>query len=165
MKQHIIDRSMKPKNVMNKIKLILSFLLFFLISCGYCQEGHYVDKDYRIKKYQKEMIKVLIDNKWFEKREKGDVIIKNYSGDMGVTKCIEVFSIEPQNNNILLVRFYSLGTHAINYWGFIAKNCSYFFYYDNKNKTKIEEYMKKYDEKTQKILLDYVKIYTEWYAQ
>jgi hypothetical protein len=146
-------------------KLIISISLFFLIFCVYGQKGYYVDKDYRIKKYQKEMIKVLIDDQWLVKKENGEIIIKNYSGSMGITKCMEVFPVKPEKNNILLVRFYSLGSHALNYWGFLEKDKRYFFYYDVKNYNKTEEYLKKYDEKTQKILLDYIKIYTEWYGQ
>ncbi|RTZ06097.1 hypothetical protein EKM05_12665 [Flavobacterium sp. GSP27] len=149
---------------MRNINSILIINLLFFVSSIYGQKGFYVDKDYRIEKYQKEIIKVLIDGQWLEKKEKGEIIIKNYSGSMGVIKCIEVFPIQLEKNNVLLVRFYSLGSHALNYWGILEKDCNYLFYYDEKDKSKIEDYLKKYDVKTQKILLDYVKIYTDWYA-
>lgn len=147
---------------MRNINSILIINLLFFVSSIYGQKGFYVDKDYRIEKYQKEIIKVLIDGQWLEKKEKGEIIIKNYSGSIGVTKCIEVFPIQPEKNNVLLVRFYSLGSHALNYWGILEKDSNYLFYYDEKDKSKIEDYLKKYDVKTQKILLDYVKIYTDW---
>ncbi len=148
---------------MDKIKLIASICFFFFVSIIYSQEGFRVDKDYRIKKYQKDMIKFLIGNNQFGAEDLKDIIlIKNYSGNMGVTKGIEVFSDEPKRNKVLLVRFYSFGTGAENYWGILEKDYKYFFYYDQKNTLKIENYLKKYDVKTQKILLDYVKIYTEW---
>lgn len=144
---------------MKKIVLIIS--LFFLIHCVYSQKGYYVDKEHRIKIYQKEMIKILIDDHWLEKKEKGKIKIKNYCEMMGVSKCIEVFPVPPSKNNVLLVRFYSLGSHALNYWGFLEKDSKYLFYYDVKNKNETEEYLKKYDQKTQMILLDYIKIYAE----
>ncbi|OAE90463.1 hypothetical protein FPG87_13060 [Flavobacterium psychrophilum] len=153
---------MKTKNVINDMKIFINIFIFLFFTAIYSQEGAYVDKDYRIKIYQKEMIKVLIDKQWFKKEEKGEIIVKNYSGSMGVTKCIEVFPIKPEKNKILLVRFYSLGTHSLNYWGFLETDSKFFFYYDDKSVPKIEEYLKKYDEKTRKILLDYVKIFKEW---
>lgn len=143
-------------------KLLLSISLFFFIFCVHSQKGYYVDKDYRIKKYQKGMIQVLIDDHWLEKKEKGEIFLRNYFGSMGVTKCIEVFPVKPEKYNVLLVRFYSLGSHALNYWGFLEKDSKYFFYYDVKNNNITEEYLKRYDKKTQKILLDYIKIYTDW---
>ncbi|GEL11173.1 hypothetical protein SAMN05192550_1985 [Flavobacterium glycines] len=147
---------------MRNINSILVITLLFFVASIYGQKGFYVDKDYRIEKYQKEIIKVLIDGQWLEKKEKGEIIINNYSGSMGVTKCIEVFATQPKKDNVLLVRFYSLGSHALNYWGILEKESNYLFYYDEKDKSKIEDYLKKYDVKTQKILLDYVKIYTDW---
>ena len=163
MKQPIIDKSMKTKNVINRTKLLLSISIFFFVCItAYSQEGYYVDKDYRIKKYQKEMIKFLVENKWLSKKEKSEIIVGNYSGNMGITKCIEVFPIKPEKNSVLLVRFYSLGSHAVNYWGLLEKDNKFFFYYDDKNLSKIEDYLKKYNERTQIIILSYVKIYNEW---
>jgi hypothetical protein len=154
---------MKTKNAMDKIKLIASLSFFFVISVIYSQEGFNVDKDYRIKKYQKDMIKFLIDDNQFGTEEiKGAILIKNYSGSMGITKCIEVFPVEPKENKILLVRFFSFGTGAESYWGILEKDSKYLFYYNEKDISKIKNYLKKYDTKTQQILLDYVKIYTEW---
>jgi hypothetical protein len=153
----------KLKNEMRNINSTLIITLLFFLSNTYGQKGFYVDKDYRIKKYQKEIVEVLIAEKWLEKKEKGEIIIDNYSGSIGVTKCIEVFPISPEKNNVLLVRFFSLGSHALNYWGILEENCKYLFYYDEKNNSKTENYLKKYNIKTQRILLDYIKIYTEWH--
>ena len=69
---------MKTKNKMNRrIKIMFKILFYLFISVGYGQKGFYVDKDYRIKKYQSDMIKFLIDDKWLEKKEKGEIIITN----------------------------------------------------------------------------------------
>ncbi|TRX37573.1 hypothetical protein [Flavobacterium restrictum] len=146
---------------MNKIKSILIITFTLFISNIYGQEGFNVDKDNRIKKHQKDIIKFLIDNNEFRERAKKEIIISDYSGNMGVTKCMEIFNIEPQNKKVLLVRFYSFRTGAESYWGILEKNSKYFFYYDQKDTSKIDNYLKKYDLQTQKIVLDYVKIYTE----
>lgn len=140
----------------------MNIFIFLFVTVIYSQEGAYVDKDYRIKKYQKEMIKILIDNQWLEKKEKGEIIIKNYTGNMGVTKCIEVFPINLKKNKVLLVRFYAFGSGAESYWGILEKDSKLLFYYDEKYLSKMNDYMKKYDVNTQKIILDYVKNYIEW---
>lgn len=156
---------MKRKKIKQRVKLILEIFIFLSISASYSQKGFYVDKDSRIKKYQSDMITFLIENKWLQKKEKGEIIISNYSGSMGVTKCLEIFPIEPKNNKVLLVRFYSLGSHALNYWGLLENDNKFFFYYDEKHKSEIEESLKKYDDRTKNIILSSMKIYYEWDKQ
>jgi hypothetical protein len=153
---------MKRKKNRYRTKLILKIFIFLFISTSYGQKGFYVDKDYRIKKYQSDMIKFLIDDKWLEKKEIGEIIISNYSGSLGVSKCIEIFPVEPQKTKVLLVRFYSLGSHALNYWGLLEDDNKFLFYYDEKNKTEIEVLLKKYDDRTKKIILNTLKIYDDW---
>ncbi|SFN61147.1 hypothetical protein SAMN05444143_1392 [Flavobacterium succinicans] len=148
---------------MLKNKLALSVYLLFFVSFVYSQEGYRVDKDYRIKKYQEEMISFLInENQFGTEIKKKTKLIKDYSNLMSIQKCLEVFLVEPKENQILLVLFYSFGSGANKYWGILEKDNKYFFYYDEKDKFQIEAYLKKYDIKTQKIILDYVKIYTDW---
>lgn len=156
---------MRREKMRQRTKLILEIFIFLYISVSYGQKGFYVDKDYRIKKYQSDMIKFLIDDKWLEKKEKGEIIISNYSGSMGATKCLEIFPIEPKKTKVLLVRFYSLGSHALNYWGLLENDSKFLFYYDEKHKTEIEESLKKYDDRTKKIILSSLKIYDDWDKQ
>lgn len=162
MKQLIINKSMKTKNVMDKIKLASKIFILLFISVSYSQQGYYVEKDSRIKKYQKEIIQYLIDNKSLNKKEKGEIIISNYSGSIGITKFIEVFPLEPNKTKVLLVRFYSLATHSLNYWGLLDINNKFLFYYDENHKTEISDYLKKYDENTRNIILSSLKIYYDW---
>ncbi|MTH14849.1 hypothetical protein [Flavobacterium sp. LC2016-01] len=139
-------------------------ILFFSISTSfiYSQKGFRVDKDYRIKKYQEEMIQFLIDHNQFgTKDETKKSLIKKYSNAIGTTKCIEIFSNKSEDS-ILLVRFYSLGSGADDYWGILEKNNKHLFYYNKKDIASVIDYIKKYDTKNQKILLDYLKIYTDW---
>lgn len=152
---------MKRKNNTQKLNLILIIFIFLIITTSYGQKGFDVDKDYRIEKYQIEMIKYLIDNNWLEKQEKGKIIISNYSSSIGIRKYIEVFPTE--KNKILIVRFYSLGSHALNYWGILEKESYLFFYYDEKHEVEIAEKLKKYDEKTSRIILSSIKIFDEWW--
>lgn len=160
-KKYIINKSMKRKDNTQKLNLIFTIFIFIIITTSYGQKGFDVDKDFRIEKYQSEMIKYLIDNSWLEKQEKGKIIISNYSSSMGIRKYIEVFPTG--QNKVLLVRFYSLGSHALNYWGILEKDNSLFFYYDEKHEIEIAEKLKKYDEKTIKIILSSIKIFDEWW--
>lgn len=148
-----------------RAKLIFEIFIFLFVSNSYSQRGFYVDKDYRIKKYQSDMIKFLIEDKWLEKKENDKIIISNYSDSMGVTKCIEIFPVEPKKSKVLLVRFYSLGSHALNYWGLLENHNKFLFYYDEKHKIEIVESLKKYDDRTKKIILSSLKIYDEWDKQ
>lgn len=143
---------------MFKIKLISSFLLLIFSFNTYSQKGFSVDKDYRIKKYQKEIIQFLIDDNQFGVRKEA-LPIKNYLDKIGIKKCIEIFL---NDENILLVRFYSLGSGANNYWGILKKSNKYLFYYNEKDFISLETYLKKHDFKTQKIILEYLKTYTIW---
>ncbi|KAF2508031.1 hypothetical protein EYY60_18995 [Flavobacterium zhairuonense] len=147
---------------MFKVKLCLFFLLSISTSALYSQKGFRVDKDYRIKKYQKEIIQFLIDHNQFGVNDiKAKSLIKKYSNNIGISKCIEVFSSKPERS-FLLVRFYSFGSGADNYWGILEKNNKHLFYYDEKDISSIAEYTKGYDIKNQKILLDYLKMYNDW---
>ena len=147
---------------MFKTKLILRFFIFLFISFTYGQKGFRVDKDYRIKKYQKEMIQFLIDHNQFGKDIKTrNSLVKNYSNLIGITKCIEVFNSEPKFE-VLLVRFYSFGSGADDFWGILEKDNNYLFYFNEKDISPTVDYLKKYDLKTQKILFDYLKIYKDW---
>lgn len=148
---------------MIRIKLILSLAFFIIGSILYSQKGFSVDKDYRIKRYQKEMIQFLIDNNQFgvKTNTKETSLISNYSNVTGISKCIEVFQNQPEFD-ILLVRFYSFASGADNFWGILESNNKYLFYYNEKDLSELTDYLKKYDIKAQKILLDYLKIYTSW---
>lgn len=152
---------MKRKNNIQKLNLIFTIFIFLFITTVYGQKGFDVDKEYRIEKYQIEMIKYLIDNNWLEKQEKGKIIISNYSSSIGIRKYLEIFPTE--QNKVLIVRFYSLGSHALNYWGILEKDNYLFFYYDEKNEIEIAEKLKKYDEKTTRIILSSIKIFDEWW--
>ncbi len=135
--------------------------MFFISSFNtYSQKGFGVDKDYRIKKYQKEIIQFLIDYNQFGIKKEA-LPIKHYQNAIGVKKCIDIFPNE-KNKNILLVRFYSLGSGANNYWGILEKSNKYLFYYSEKDSGSLVTYLKKYDFKTQKIILEYLKTYTIW---
>lgn len=162
MKEHFIDKLMKTKKINNKTNLILSFALFFFMSILYGQKVNYIDKDYRIKKYQKEMIKYLIEHNQFGTKKNNVIKINEYAGKIGIIKVMEIFPISPEKNNILLVRFFSLSSHASNYWGILEENSNYLFYFSQSNKSEIDNYLQKYNMKTQKIILDYAKIFDEW---
>lgn len=57
---------MKTRKINNKVNIILCFGLFFSMFYLYGQtKVNYVDRDCRIKKYQKEMIEYLIENNQF----------------------------------------------------------------------------------------------------
>lgn len=144
------------------MKLGLFFLLFISTLPIYSQKGFRVDKDYRIKKYQKEIIQFLIDHNQLGVDDKtSKLLIRKYSNNIGISKCIEVFSSKPEKS-VLLVRFYSFGSGADNYWGILEKNNKYLFYYNEKDISSIVEYTKEYDIKNQKTLLDYLKMYNDW---
>lgn len=144
---------------MNKSRYFFILLFVLISSVGFSQKGFYVQKDSRIKKYQKDMILFLIEDKWLEKKETGKIDVDNYSGSMGVAKCLEIFPEEPSRNKVLLVRFYPLGSHALSYWGLLENKSKFLFFFDEKNIKELEHYLKRYDESTSKIILSTLKIY------
>ncbi|WP_278034812.1 hypothetical protein [Flavobacterium nitratireducens] len=143
---------------MNKNRYFFILLFVLISSVGFSQKGFYVQKDSRIKKYQKDMILFLIEDKLLEKKETGKIDVDNYSGSMGVAKYLEIFPVEPNRDKVLLVRFYSLGSHALSYWGLLENKSKFLFYFDEKNVKELECYLKRYDESTSKIILSTLKI-------
>lgn len=75
---------------------------------------------------------------------------------------MEIFPISPEKNNVLLVRFFSLSSHANNYWGTLETNSKFLFYFNKKNNLDVDKYLERYNLKTQKIILNYIKIFDEW---
>jgi hypothetical protein len=49
----------------------------------------------------------------------------NYSGSIGVTKCIEVSLSHPKN--VFISSIFSLGSHTFKYWGILEENCKKYF--------------------------------------
>ncbi len=108
----------------NSIKyFFVAFMLFTNIACA--QKGYYVDKDYRILKYQSEIINFLIQEKQIP-TEKGSIKAADYTGKIFVKKCLDVY--RSNANNILLIQFGSLADHADRYWGLLSSESKFFFY-------------------------------------
>ncbi|WP_343617888.1 hypothetical protein [Flavobacterium sp.] len=154
---------MKTRKINSKVNIILSFGLFFSMFYLYGQtKVNYVDRDYRIKKYQKDMIEYLIENNQFGTKSSRGIKVSEYVGKIGIVKIMEIFPISPEKNNILLVRFFSLSSHANNYWGILETNSKFLFYFNKKNNFEVDKYLERYNLKTQKIILNYIKIFDEW---
>ena len=144
------------------MKTLLSFGIFFLCTSIYSQKGFYVDKDERIEKYQKDMISFLIEKKDL-KINGTEIDINNFSGSMQVLKCIEVYPFKKDSNSVLLVRFCRLGSHHELYWGILEKDNFNLFATSEISNPSTKEYLDKYDEKTRKILLNFIEIHNDWY--
>lgn len=147
---------------MKKIKIILSLLSLLLTSaCGYSQQGYYVDKDPRIKKYQPEMVDFLTKNHQFGGTGPGNR--KENFMSMFVYKTIELFPWcdKPDRPSILLVKFGSLADHGTDYWGLLEANSKLFFLNTEKPSNDLLNYMnaKKYSKEYQDIILNTLKLY------
>ena len=154
---------MKTKKINNKVNIVLSFGLFFCMFYLYGQTtANYVDRDYRIKKYHKEMIEYLIKDNQFGTQNAREIKVSEYVGKIGIVKIMEIFPVLPEKNNVLLVRFFSLSSHANNYWGILEANSKCLFYFNKSNNFEVDNYLQRYNVKTQKIILNYIKIFDEW---
>lgn len=147
---------------MKNFKIILSLISLILIAASaYSQQGYYVDKDPRIKKYQPEMVDFLTKNHQFGSMGIGNR--KEHFMSMFVHKTIELFpwSDKPEKPSILLVKFGSLGDHATDYWGILETSSKLFFLnIENPNK-ELLKYMdiRKYDKEIQDIILHTLELY------
>lgn len=147
---------------MKNFKIILSLIFLILIaSSAYSQQGYYVDKDARIKKYQPEMVDFLAENRQF-----GSTSIANRKENfmsMFVYKTLELFpwSDKPEKPGILLVKFGSLGDHATHYWGILETSSKLFFLNTENPNKKLLNYMdiRKYDKEIQNIILHTLELY------
>lgn len=141
------------------MKSVIFIVLLMATLRGYSQQGYYVDKDPRIKKYQLDMIKFLVNKKEFNVNKMA-VDIKDYSGKMFVYKTIELFpwSDKPNNPGILLVKFGSLGDHAIHYWAILEADRNMFFS-SVQNDESLSAYIKKYSVEIQELIRYTLKLY------
>ncbi|KAA8484048.1 hypothetical protein BDE36_3568 [Arcticibacter tournemirensis] len=141
------------------MKLVIFIILLMFSIPGYSQQGCYVDKDSRIKKYQLDMVKFLVNKKEFSIIQE-PVDIKGYSGKMFVYKTVELFpwSDKPNNPGILLVKFGPLGDHARGYWAILEADKSIFFLNTENDKT-LNDYIKKYSMEIQQIIRYTLKLY------
>ncbi len=141
------------------MKLVMFIILLMFSVSGYSQQGYYVDKDPRIKKYQLDMVKFLVNKKEFSVIQE-PVDVKGYSGKMFVYKTIELFpwSDKPNNPGILLVKFGSLGDHARGYWAILEVDKSIFFL-DQENDENLNAHIKKYSIEIQQIIRYTLKLY------
>ncbi|WP_316823042.1 hypothetical protein [Pedobacter gandavensis] len=108
-------------------KLIKYIFVFLLLSgnLAFAQKGYYVDKDHRILKFQKEIIKFLIQEKQISV-EKLPIKVADYSGKIFINKCVDIF--RGKANNILLIQFGSLADHTDKYWGLLSNKKEFLFY-------------------------------------
>lgn len=147
---------------MKNFKTILSLIFLILIaSSAYSQQGYYVDKDARIKKYQSEMVDFLAENHQFGSTRTSES--KENFMRMFVYKTLELFPLsdKPEMPSILLVKFGSLGDHATHYWGILETGSKLFFLnIDSPNKELLKYMdMRKYDRKIQDIILHTLGLY------
>lgn len=138
------------KNAIILIMLIIGTLHFSRIAFG--QTGYYVSKDYRIKKHQKSIVEFLIVNKQFT-INKTPFQVRNYEGKMFVSKEIELF-----HQNILVVRFGSLGDHADQYWGVLTKDTYILMDIEKEaDKKRLSVFLNDYDLQTKTTICTYIK--------
>lgn len=147
---------------MKNFKIILALISLILIaSSAYSQQGYYVDKDPKIKKYQPEMVRFLTENHQFGSTGTGSRKENFFS--MFVYKTIELFpwSDNPEKPGILLVKFGSLGDHATHYWGILETNSKLFFLNTENPNKELLNYMdiRKYDKEIQNIILHTLEVY------
>lgn len=131
--------------------IMIIFFSSFLYFSAHGQEGYYVEKDYRIQKYQYSIVEYLIERKQFTSN---NVLfsIRDYQGKMYVRKKLEIF-----DDKILVVQFGSLGDHSDRFWGILGENEKFFFIYGSKNKKLLFDFLNKYNRVTQYIVRDFIK--------
>lgn len=147
---------------MNLYKIYLCVLCFgFLGTFAYAQQDYNEGKDFRLKKYQTEIINFLFENEQFGNK---NLRIKDYSQMIFVFKTIEIFpwSAKPKKPSVLLVAFGSTSSHANTYWALLESDRKFLF----KNKTiqadELMNHMKIYDEETKDIILFTLKLYKKF---
>jgi hypothetical protein len=101
----------------------IAFLFFTNIACA--QKGYYMDKDFRIIKYQSDVISYLIQEQQIQPKSI-PVKMADYSGKLFIRKCLDIY--KDKANSILLVQFGSLADHADKYWGLLSSQNKFFFY-------------------------------------
>lgn len=154
---------MKTRKINKKVDVVLSFCFFFCMFYLYGQTTvNNIDCDYRIKKYKKEIIEYLVKDNQFGTEISREIKVSDYVGRIGIVKIMEIFPVVPEKNSILLVRFFSLSSHANNYWGILESNSKCLFYFNKTNNYEVDNYLQRYNLKTQKIILNYIKIFNEW---
>jgi len=110
---------------MRNLIIFIGIICLFFSTPAYAQKGQYVEKDYRILKYEKGIIQLLIKEKQIP--EIGSPFkIEDYEQKLFVKKCLEIYLDKP--NNILLVRFGSLSDHNDKYWGVLSHKKAFLFY-------------------------------------
>ena len=136
-------------------KIGFLFLIFyFSLSVAFCQKGYYISKDYRIKKYEKEIVRILItdnqlpDNQPFK--------LDYYQGRIFIQKCLEIFPTSGLNG-ILIIKFGSLGDHSNRYFGILNDHEKLLMPYkfDDDNLT---TFLKHCDSKTRAIIINYIQL-------
>lgn len=127
MEQNIIKK-LTNKSQNNKMKIILFYIVIsiFCACSASAQQGIFVPKDYRIAKFELNILQFLISKKQLG-AEKSPVKLENFQGRFMVMKCIEIFS-QDTTSNLLLIRFRATSDHGDVYWGIVSNNEKYFFY-------------------------------------
>lgn len=100
------------------MKRILLLLLMYMVSLFGYSQGFYIDKDVRIHNIQKDVVGFLIKQKEIDSVKKRPYDAPEYLGSIYIAKQMDFYS---RCDNVLLIRFGSLGDHANSYWGVITK--------------------------------------------
>lgn len=113
---------------MRNLNIFIGIICLFFSTRVYAQKGQYVEKDYRILKYEKGIVQLLIKEKQIT--ETGSPFkIEDYEQKLFVKKCLEIYL--GNSSDILLVRFGSLSDHNDKYWGVLSSQKAFLFYGTN----------------------------------
>lgn len=104
-------------------------LLMVLSPRAIAQRGYAVAKDYRIAKFEKDIILYLIQEKQVMDI-KTPFNIEDYKFQVMAWKCLEVYA-DTSSKNLLLIGFSTSADHGDKFWGILADGEKYFFYNTN----------------------------------
>lgn len=144
---------------MRLLKLFTATVLLLIITSKlYSQEGYYVDKDYRIKKYQLNMVRFLVQKELFSDN---NLSLRQQFNSMFVYKAIDLFpwTTNKSKPSILIVKFGVLGDDIPQFWAILENNSRFFFANTVVPNRELATYIEKYDKVTRDIILMTLKYY------
>jgi hypothetical protein len=141
---------------MKPLKCLLCCIVLWLISidAAFAQNGAFLDRDYRIAKYEKDIILYLIKEKQVMDI-KTPFNIEDYKSQIRVWKCLEIYSNDT-TKNLLLIGFSTSADHSDRFWGVLTSKSKYFFYdIDDTTEAELSMFKKTYNPVTAATILFY----------
>ena len=113
------------RNDFMKAPLIIILFTICVINTVFGQQGNFVAKDYRIDKFEKDIIVYLIKNKQVL-NVKTPFKVEDYKLQIVVSKQLEFFS-DTFDKNLLLIKFSTSADHGDIFWGLLSNEEKCFF--------------------------------------